>query len=186
MDIHKLKYAEVFVRLVLGLCSVKEESDIGLDDSVEWKVVNGRKFSGTLKTRDENDVEIIYPLADVKPTVLSYEICGRGITSWRVVDPTSSEILLVRDMWRSKSRLPEDFYLEKAKGKSGIVQMISFEYNREETAQFRNYGNSPHPLFPVHRNRIATRIVLDSHGKSIKHFKSPKELLMALRDAIAG
>ncbi|KAJ2936674.1 hypothetical protein H1R20_g424, partial [Candolleomyces eurysporus] len=180
IDIHQ--NARIFIRLVLGLCSL-EESDVGLDNSIEWEVREGRKVSGTLTTRQENNVYVTYQLADVEPTVLSYEVRGRGLTSWRVVDPASEEILLVRDMWRPEDQLSEDFYLEKAKGTSGIVQMISFEYNREATAQFRDFGNSPHPLF---RNRIAMRVVLDSHGKSIKHFKSPKELLCALRDAIAG
>jgi hypothetical protein len=184
IDIHKRENAEVFVRLVLGLCSL-QESDIGLDDSLKWKVVKGKKVSGTLKTRDENNVEIIYRLDDVEPTALFYEIRGRGVTSWRVVDPASGEILLVRDMWRSERRLPEDFYLERARGKAGLVQMISFEFNRGETAQLRKSGDSPHSSFRWY-NRIATRIVLDSHGRSIKHFKSPKELLCALRDAIAG
>ncbi|KAJ2914316.1 hypothetical protein MD484_g6092, partial [Candolleomyces efflorescens] len=182
IDIHQ--HAGVFVRLVLGLCSLNE-SDVGLDDSLEWKIVNGRKVSGTLKTQGENDAEIIYELAEIDPTDLFYDICGRGLTSWRVVDPASGEHLLVRDMWRSQSRRSEDYYLEKARGKLGLVQMISFEHNRGETAQFRRYNNSLDPLFQS-RNRIAARFVLDTHGKSIESFKSPREFVLALRDTVVG
>ncbi|KAJ2913154.1 hypothetical protein MD484_g7261, partial [Candolleomyces efflorescens] len=184
LDIHGPENAALFVRLVLGLCSLKE-CDIGLDESVEWKVVSGRKLSGTLRARGERDEIVTYSLANVDPTLFSYDLCGRGITSWQVVDPVTGEMLLVRDMWRSESRLSEDFYLELARGLPGIVQMVSFEFKRGETAQFRKYSGAPDPSSLGH-NRIATRIILDTHGKSIQYFTSAIELLYALFDTVTG
>ncbi|RXW17157.1 hypothetical protein EST38_g8693 [Candolleomyces aberdarensis] len=190
INIHDKTGASTFVRLVLGLSSLYE-SDAGLDTSIKWEIENGKKVSGTLSTRqpkdrskggDKENTVITYSLANVEPTIPCYDIRGRGIVCWTVVDPENGETVLVRDLWRSGDRLSEDIYLQRAKGIPGMVQMISFECNREETKHIRGLNDpSAHPEF---RNRIAIRLVLNSGGRSIKHFKSPMELLCALRDAI--
>ncbi|RXW21067.1 hypothetical protein EST38_g4778 [Candolleomyces aberdarensis] len=174
--------AHTFVRLVLGLSSLVE-SDLGLDTSIKWEIQDGRKIGGTLTTRNGNNAEVEYRLAEVDPVSSSYKIRDRGVICWRVIDPKSGDIMLVKEIWRAEDRLSEDFYLEMAKGVPGVVQMISFEYNRGDTKQFRGFDGPPPSDF---RNRVAVRIVLDTEGKSIEHFKSPKELLCALRDAIDG
>ncbi|RXW20938.1 hypothetical protein EST38_g4921 [Candolleomyces aberdarensis] len=183
IDIHGKDGAHTFVRLVLGLGSL-DEVDVGLDTSLKWEIENGRKVGGTLTTRGEDNSEVKYTLADVEPTVPCYTVRGRGVICWTVIDPLSGQTLFVRDSWRAQDRLSEDFYLEKARVIAGVAQMLLFEYNRGETKNFRGFDTqSPHSSF---RGRISGRIVLNSHGKSIKHFKSPKELLCALRDAIEG
>lgn len=129
---------------------------------------------------------ITYNLANVEPTIPCYDIRGRGVVCWTVVDPESGKTLLVRDLWGSADRLSEDIYLERAKGLPGTVQMISCKCNRERTKNIRGFispNSSPHRDF---RDRVAIRLVLDSDGRSIKNFKSPIELLCALRDAIEG
>ncbi|KAJ2926455.1 hypothetical protein H1R20_g10631, partial [Candolleomyces eurysporus] len=180
MNIHEKTH--IFVRLVLGLTSLKEH-EIGLDDSIQWKVVRGRKVSGTLTALQTNNTAVTYNLVGIEPTVRCLSIRDRGITCWSAVDPHTGKPVLVKDCWRAEDRVSEDIHLQKVVGLPGIVQMISCERNRGETKRFRGFDESCHSDF---LNRIAIRIVMDSDGRSIEHFQSPKELLCALRDAIAG
>ncbi|KAJ2936679.1 hypothetical protein H1R20_g422, partial [Candolleomyces eurysporus] len=183
-DLHSEKTRHVFVRLVLGLCSL-HESDLGIDTSIQWDIEGGRKVRGTLKTRSKNKEEVIYDLAAIEPTWQSFDIRGSCTTYWSVVDPQSGEKLLVKDSWRSEERISERTYLEKAKDLPGVVQMISYEENRAETKNFRGIDNSSEVPVGFY-SRISIRIVMKSEGKLIKDFTSPVELVCALRDAIAG
>jgi hypothetical protein len=195
IDIHGADGAHTFIRLVLGLGSI-DERDVGLDTSIQWDILSGRKVSGTLKVRGPKQENrrrsdtrrakrpvITYELASVDPIVSCYNVRGRGVICWEVIDPQSGETLLVRDVWRSEDRISEDFYLDRAKKIPGIVDMIFCEVNRGATKDLRGVEGASHADF---RNRVAIRIVMDNHGKSIQHFKSPMELLSALRDAIEG
>ncbi|KAJ2914986.1 hypothetical protein MD484_g5414, partial [Candolleomyces efflorescens] len=151
-----------FVRLVLGISS-PNEADIGLDTSIQWELQNGRKVSGTLSTRAADNTEKVYTLVHVAPFFSRSSIGGRGTTCWTVYDSASGEKMIVKDAWRSDRRIAEDVHLQAAIGVSGVVQMVSsFE------------------------NRIDTRVVMKHYGRSIIHFTSAKQLLCALRDAIAG
>lgn len=175
----------LFVRLVVGLCS-PHESDLGFDTTIQWKIEDGRKVSGTLKTcGDDGHDEITYKLADIDPIWSSFNIRGSCTTYWRVVDPQSGEKRLVKDSWRSGERVSEKTYLEKAKGLPGVVQMIHCEDNRAETKVFRGLTNTSDVPGNFH-NRIAIRIVMENGGRLLKEFTSPKELVCAFRDAIAG
>ncbi|RXW20928.1 hypothetical protein EST38_g4918 [Candolleomyces aberdarensis] len=169
-----------FVRLVLGLSS-PNESDIGLDDSIQWATQDGRKVSGTLRTRDANNEYIIYPLATIQPFFFNGNIRGRSTICWSVRDPITNEKLVVKDSWRSEERLSEHVFLQDAVGVSGVVQMVTCEPDRCDTKSMR--GDALPAGF---RNRIQTRIVMKAYGKSIKKYTSAKQLFCALRDAIAG
>ncbi|KAJ2914109.1 hypothetical protein MD484_g6309, partial [Candolleomyces efflorescens] len=172
-----------FVRLILGLSS-PNEADIGLDTSIEWRVENGRKVSGVLKTRGADDAEVEYPLHGIDPFFRRSELTGRCTTCWRVSDPTSGEDLVVKDSWRSHDRTPESTYLRDALGIAGVTQMISYEADRGQTADLRGSMNGA--CFSDFENRVETRIVIRGCGDSITTFTSAKVLLCALRDAIAG
>jgi hypothetical protein len=183
MDIHQ--DTDIFIRLIAGLSSFKE-SDLGLDDSIKWKCdTKGRKVSGTLTARDKNGVDTTYDLTHVDPTFSRCNIRGRCTTCWSVRDPSSDQLLLVKDSWKSENRVSEYVYLEQAKGISGVVQMIPYEADRGETKHFRGFDDaldSPDGFY----NRVSVRLVLDSYGESILEFKSVLEVLYALRDAIVG
>ncbi|KAJ2913150.1 hypothetical protein MD484_g7248, partial [Candolleomyces efflorescens] len=189
IGLHGAKGCRIFIRLVLGLSLY--EADAGLDTTIQWEIVNGVKVSGTLtancapeKDKKEECTTITYDLASIEPVVLCYNIRGRGIVCWTVVDPDSGKTLLVRDVWRSADRLSEDIFLGRARTISGMVTMISYECSRERTKDFRDFiASSLHESF---RDRIATRLIVDTDGRSIKNFKSVMELLCALRDAIAA
>jgi hypothetical protein len=171
-----------FVRLVLGLSS-PDESDIGLDDSIQWTTLNGRKVSGTLKTRGVDNEFVVYPLTSTQPLFSNGNIRGRSTVCWSVRDPTTNEKLVVKDSWRSEERISEHLFLEDAVGISGVVQMVACEPDRCNTKSMRGLGN----VMPVgFRNRIETRIVMKAYGKSVKKYTSAKQLFCALRDAIAG
>ncbi|RXW20940.1 hypothetical protein EST38_g4923 [Candolleomyces aberdarensis] len=171
-----------FVRLVLGLSS-PDEFDIGLDASIQWTIVDGLKASGTLRTHSANDLDVVYQLAKTEPLFLRGSIRGRSTTCWSVRDPVTDEELIVKDSWRSSERSSEHIYLQDGVGIRGVVQLVSSEANRCETKNLRCFGDSVPPSF---HNRIDTRTVMKACGQPIKKFTSAKQLLCALRDAIAG
>ncbi|RXW20941.1 hypothetical protein EST38_g4922 [Candolleomyces aberdarensis] len=171
-----------FVRLVLGLSSPRE-TDVGLDDSIQWTTQDGRKVSGTLRTCGTNNEDIIYQLAAIQPFFFNDSIRGRSTICWSVRDPITDEELVVKDSWRSEDRLSEHIFLQDAVGVPGVVQMVTCEPDRCETKSLREFGD----VLPAgFRNRIETRIVMKTYGKSVCRYTSPKQLFCALRDAIAG
>ncbi|KAJ2912010.1 hypothetical protein MD484_g8405, partial [Candolleomyces efflorescens] len=179
MDIDK--DPKIFVRLIIGLSSPKE-SDLGLDSSIQWKIENGRKVGGTLTARGTNDAELIYPLLSVDPFFRRTDIRGRCTTCWRVSDPVNGEELLVKDSSRTFDGIPEVVHLQEALGIPGVVQMVTCDLDSGQTKELRGFTVVPATFV----NRVATRIVMKRCGDSIVRFASAKQLLCALRDAIAG
>lgn len=180
-NIHKKP--ETIVRLVLGLCSADEQV-LGLDTSVRWTSgVGGTRVRGTLRTVDADKQIVEHDLLG-SPISSRSSICGRGTVCWPVKDRASGKSLLVKDYWMSEGRQLEVDLLKEIKGLPGVCQMMSYEEGRGETKDYRGDVES----FPQDKfhNRIAVCIVLEVHGKTIDQFKSAKELLGALRDAIQG
>ncbi|KAJ2912079.1 hypothetical protein MD484_g8337, partial [Candolleomyces efflorescens] len=180
IDFHDDPYT--FVRLILGLSSLNE-SDIGLDASIQWEIVNGRKIGGTLTTPGAEGANVAYPLLSVEPFFTTGSLCGRSTICWSVRDPASNEELVVKDSWKSEEHPSEHIYLQDAVGIPGVAQMISFEHDRDQTKRLRGFGDFVPQGF---HNRIETRIVMKAYGKSLRYFHSARQLLCALRDAIAG
>ncbi|RXW17455.1 hypothetical protein EST38_g8396 [Candolleomyces aberdarensis] len=154
-----------FVRLILGLSS-PDESDIGLDSSIQWMIEKGRKVGGTLRTRRADGAELVYSLSNVAPFFFRGDMRGRATICWSSEDVVS-----------------EHLYLQDAVGVPGVVQMVSCEPDRDETRNLRGFGDVLPPGF---HNRVETRIVIKAYGKPVQNFTSAVQLLCALRDAIAG
>lgn len=176
------KDPHTFVRLILGLSS-PDEFDIGLDSSIQWIIENGRKVGGTLTTRGADGIKVVYPLLNVVPFFFRGNIRGRSTICWSVRDPVTGEELVVKDTWKSKDHISEHVFLRDAVGIAGVVQMVSYEHDRDETKNLRGFGDCCPAGF---QNRVETRVVTMAYGKSVKNFTSAMELLHALRDAIAG
>ncbi|KAJ2912839.1 hypothetical protein MD484_g7574, partial [Candolleomyces efflorescens] len=180
INIHEDPYT--FVRLVVGLNSL-DHSVLGLDTSIKWKVDHGKKVSGTLTARGNDDTQIVYHLAKLKPIITSFDICGRGTQCWSVCDPVTGDKLIIKDCWKAEDRVFEYKHLKKTKGLQGIAQMLSFEKSRGTTQEFRAPDSLSDQAF---LNRIETRVLMNSYGESLESFKSPTELLYGLRDGIKG
>ncbi|KAJ2928389.1 hypothetical protein H1R20_g8696, partial [Candolleomyces eurysporus] len=176
-------HPDIFIRLVVGLNSL-DEPTLGLDTSIRWNIEGGRKVDGTLTVQKADGTsQIAYKLCKVDPVIAYYGIRGRATQCWSVSDPGTGTRFLIKDCWKEETRISEHVYLQEAKGLPGVVQMVSFEPNRGETKFLRGGFGTSHKDF---HNRIAIRIILDSYGDSIENFKSAKQLLRALRDAIIG
>ncbi|KAJ2919616.1 hypothetical protein MD484_g792, partial [Candolleomyces efflorescens] len=171
-----------FVRIILGLSS-PDESDVGLDSTIQWTIVNGRKVGGTLTTQGNDGREVAYTLQKAAPLFFRGHICGRATICWTVRDPATGEDLVVKDSWKSEDRVSEHVYLQDAVGIPGVVQMVSCEPNRGETKSLREFGSVMPKGF---QNRVETRVVMKAYGKSITCFTSAMQVFCALRDAIAG
>ncbi|KAJ2919615.1 hypothetical protein MD484_g793, partial [Candolleomyces efflorescens] len=172
----------ILVRIILGLSS-PDESDIGLDYTIQWTIVNGRKVGGTLTTNGNDGLEVVYTLQKVAPLFFRGHVCGRATICWSVRDPVTGEDLVVKDSWKSEERVSEHVYLREAVGIPGVVQMVSCEPNRDETRNLRQFGSATPKGF---QNRVETRVVMKAYGKSIACFTSAMQVFCALRDAIAG
>ncbi|KAJ2929416.1 hypothetical protein H1R20_g7684, partial [Candolleomyces eurysporus] len=180
-DIHQ--EAELFVLLVVGLCTTDERL-LGLDDTVQWTVgADGVRNGGILRTTGPDKAPTTYTmLMDRKPWVRS-ALLGRGIVCWPVQDQKGDNFI-VKDYWMSQGREPEYEILEKIKGGPGLCQIVSYEVGRGETRDFR--GPTDKFAVGVFHNSIAIRITMKVDAKaSIDNFTSPEEMLAALRDAIA-
>ncbi|RXW16529.1 hypothetical protein EST38_g9326 [Candolleomyces aberdarensis] len=194
-DLHK-NNVKTFVRLILGLSSLDEE-DLGLDSSIQWQLNDeDRKVRGILTTTDdETKITKTYQLTDLKP--LFYSNCGfstRGTTCWALWDNEHERQLLAKDSWREEgTNIPEFKNLKKARGLEGVAQMISYEANHGETKDSGVTEYIPReerPNYPSDWscpvNQICSRIVMERYGWEVDHFESEKQLLCAVRDAIAG
>jgi hypothetical protein len=168
--------------LILGLSS-PDESDIGLDSSIQWAIENGRKVGGTLRSRGADGTELVYPLSKVAPFFFRGIIRGRSTICWSACHPVTGEHLVVKDSWKSEDVVSEHLYLQDAVGTPGVVQMVSCEPGRDETRNLRCFVNTLPPGF---HNRVETRVILKAYGKSLENFTSAMQLLCALRDAVAG
>lgn len=177
IDIHR--NPRTFVRLVAGLCSEHERA-VGLDDSIQWTIVDGRKQQGTLTTTGPTGEAKVYPIVARIP-VPRETIRGRATTCWRVKDPDTMDEYVVKDSWRPDDTRAEHELLELAKGIPGVIQMVSHEAGRAETKDFR----CPSTV-GGYRNRVATRITTKSYGNTVEHFTSMLQVICAIRDAIAG
>ncbi|KAJ2915914.1 hypothetical protein MD484_g4502, partial [Candolleomyces efflorescens] len=190
-----------FIRLILGLCSLDEEV-LGLDPSFQWKLDDkGRKAQGILSITDHDTmVTKKFELHAVRPMFLKRHIHGPGTVCWLVRDHESNRLLLVKDNWRSQYSsdatvtTPEYEQLKKCRKLEGVVQMILYEADHVgwETKDLGVMDYAPpdgkHPRFrrPCAQNRILSRVLTELYGQDISHFKSEKQLLCALRDAIGG
>ncbi|KAJ2913149.1 hypothetical protein MD484_g7249, partial [Candolleomyces efflorescens] len=145
--------------------------------------MHGRKVGGTIKVHGPNGEDEFYKLVETTPFFCDNSIRGRATMCWNVRDPVTNEDLVVKDSWRTEDRLSEHLFMENAAGIPGVVQMVSCEPDRCDTKSLREFSDVVPAGF---RNRIETRIVMKSYGKSIRKFTSAKQLFCALRDAIAG
>ncbi|RXW16169.1 hypothetical protein EST38_g9687 [Candolleomyces aberdarensis] len=173
---------QLFIQLVLGLCST-DESVIGLDKSFQWITgPQGVKLGGILETVHNDKTVIKYDL-DMEEEIFSRtSIRGRGTVCWPVKDFKTGERFLVKDYWMSEGRTPEYELLEKVRYTPGLCHMISHEEGRAETKDFR--GDPCAFTRGKFHSRKSIRITIKFYGTSIDNFKSPEDMLSALRDAI--
>ena len=177
IDIHQ--HPDTFVRIIAGLASVDERT-LGLDDSIQWSIVDGRKDKGTLTTTSPSGALKTYPILE-QISIPRDTIPGRGTNCWRVQDPDTLEELVVKDSWRPDYMTAEHELLKLVHDVPGVVQMVAYEPGRGETKDFRCSSTAG----KCH-NRVAMRTVMKSYGKSIEYFTSVLQVLCAIRDAIAG
>jgi hypothetical protein len=142
------------------------------------------KLGGTLETvRDDKSV-IKYDLDMEEEIFDRTSIRGRGTVCWPVRDRETRERFLVKDYWMSEGRTPEYELLKKVRYTPGLCHLISHEEGRPETKDFR--GDPSALVGGGFHNRKSIRITIKFYGTSIDNFKSPEEMLAALRDAIQG
>ncbi|TEB23491.1 hypothetical protein FA13DRAFT_1601766, partial [Coprinellus micaceus] len=176
-DIHQ--HPATFIRLVAGLSSTSEAM-LGLDDSIQWTIVDGRKAGGTLTTTGPSGEPKAYPIVDQIATNRG-SIRGRATTCWRIRDPETLEDFVVKDSWRPDDRSPEYDLFELTKDIPGVAQMISHETGRVETRDIRCPSTVGQYL-----NRVSSRMTLRLYGKPLTSFTSTLQLLRAMRDALAA
>ncbi|KAJ2932336.1 hypothetical protein H1R20_g4757, partial [Candolleomyces eurysporus] len=173
-----------FIRLILGLSSLDEEI-LGLDTSIRWRLDReGRKATGTVTVVDERKISRKFKMVFVEPMFRKSSIYGTGTVVWVVEDSESGEEVLVKDSWRGDGEewVSECENLKAARGLDGVVQMISCEEDRVQTKDFGVFREDD----PECMNFIQSRMVMERYEHHLFAFSSERQLLCALRDAIAG
>ena len=165
--------------MIVAACST-DEYEVGLDDSIWWKIEGGRKQEGTLRTLGAEGKEITYTLEDIEPIAHDYDFHGRATTCWTVRHPDSDELLVIKDTWSSEGRTAERRHLAKATKVPGVCQIVAHE-ERGKASEFR----CPKTL-SLFFDRVAERITMEAYGEQIDHFGTPLQLLEALRDIVDG
>jgi len=173
----------LFVRLVLGITS-QDERLAGLDTSIRWNILpNGRKGEGwiTVESKPKDGPLQVKKYKIVKAPMIRFSIRGRATTTWTVEDPQNKEKICLKDYWRAEDRQKELVFLEVAKKLEGVCHYYDY-VERACTAEF--HGGAKLEQHLLHRHE--TRVIMQAYGAPIDHFKSPKQMLEALRDAING
>ncbi|RXW18133.1 hypothetical protein EST38_g7710 [Candolleomyces aberdarensis] len=179
-DFHNDPYT--FVRLVLGVSSVDEET-LGFDTSVYWgKNKHGKpiRYIKVVVEEGKKKKVDVYQLIPGQEPFTRKSIRGRGTTGWYALK--GNQRFLIKDSWRSAHRTPEYEFLEAAKGIDGIGQMVSYV----EGPHTREYRGSAVDSYALFRDRVFCRIVMDLYGGSLDTFETVEQALAAVRDAIAG
>ncbi|TEB25617.1 hypothetical protein FA13DRAFT_1713859 [Coprinellus micaceus] len=183
-DIH-LKPA-LFVGILLGVTTTANDRiHLGLDDTLQWTHDRkGRKVSGTLRTLALDRARCL-ELVETGPVSHHRHIRGSGTLWWKVHDPEAETYTeyLVKDSWSSAGRTSEWMLLARVnkKGIRGVAIMAWHEECIADVSTFR----CPTTV-DFFYNRTFSRIVMETYGREIQHFKSLAQLLRALRDALAA
>lgn len=185
INTHKEK--ETFVRLILGMSSPAEKT-LGLDTSVQWVIdETGKKVSGTVKV-DECDPEkgtsttVTYDLNMEEPPLIRPSIRGRGTVGWHATHPITHEPVLIKDTWRTDTRVSEVDHLRTALGLPGVVEMVAYQDFCAQTSDYRPPKWTP----PGFCNRIGLRVIMRKYGTSIWYFESRLDFLRSFLDAFSG
>ncbi|KAF9049104.1 hypothetical protein BJ165DRAFT_1343780, partial [Panaeolus papilionaceus] len=166
-------YPEVLVRVVLLTCGQSGDL-LGANPAITWE--GDRQYITVADAKYEVEKELFR---------IPY-IRSRGACVWRVFDE-QGQAGVVKYSWRLRRFAGEEAEIEwemlnELKGVQGVAQIID---HSEQESLWETRGFFPQT--PFHdSDRIATFTVLQCHGDRIKRFKSPLQLLEALRDAIAG
>ena len=172
-----------FIRILLLLCTDKDDRHLGLDDTLRWEFdEHGRKETGFMRTRAPDRVKELV-LLDVDPVAQHRHVRGSATTLWEAYDPDTMIEYLVKECWISEGRTPEWMFLQRAAEHNvkGVCRMAWCEDNRESTKSIR-CETTLSQVF----NRIQFRRVMERYGQEIENFTNVPQMLEALRDAIAG
>ncbi|TEB37830.1 hypothetical protein FA13DRAFT_1577066, partial [Coprinellus micaceus] len=174
---------ERFIRIILLLCTDKDDRHLGLDDTLRWEMDGkGKKKRGFMRTRALDRVKELV-LLNVNPVACHRHIRGSATTLWAAYDPDTMVEYLVKESWISEGRTPEWMLLQKAAENhvKGVCRMAWYEECLLSVNSIRCEETTD--LF---FNRIQFRIVMEKYGEEIEGFTSVLQVLEALRDAIAA
>ncbi|KAF9486555.1 hypothetical protein BDN70DRAFT_774253, partial [Pholiota conissans] len=168
-----------FVRILLGVWS-PEDQDVGFDTTVYWEKNEGCVWYRYIESFDEDGDVHSYRLSQDDPLIDRWFIEGRGTTCWATTD--NGRQLLIKDCWPDVARPSEAELLRGARNLQGVGQMIAAEDGDRISALRGIPAQSPHFV-----DRQFSRIILRNYGPvTIAGFQDRTDLLLGLRDAIAG
>ncbi|KAF5331334.1 hypothetical protein D9611_011836 [Ephemerocybe angulata] len=179
---------DTLIRLVVGLSSVAEV-ELGLDDTIRWESRKGKKIHGSVIIYDEKADEYRqYKMRNIDPFWRRDALFGRATRMWDVVDGNKQR-LLVKDAWIAvKGTTPEHILLAKAANVIGVQQLVDYEDRAgTEFGEIEFLRPAPEAGKKSNfENMTFQRIVTVRYGEALHSFKTEREVLTALRDAIAA
>lgn len=189
IDIHNK--AGEFVRLVLGVSS-KNDANVGLDPGFMWNEDKSQRFLKTVHIGQDNvEVANYYTILKKRPYSRHEGIVGNGTSCWLGRD-LDGKLVIIKDTWipvHTGNRIPEAQLLAWVEDMEGISQMRTpFCLIDSPTSKLRGlssdiYRQGPNKRFEA---RQYSRMIFEYAGKPLSDITDPKEVLIAMRDAIAG
>ncbi|TFK23561.1 hypothetical protein FA15DRAFT_567536, partial [Coprinopsis marcescibilis] len=179
-----------FVKLILGLIS-SDPDMAGFDKTITWKQVNNgmgqMKAVGQLRTVDDKKNPVTYDIIGNQPSFIREGLVGKATVTWDVRDKAGNEYV-VKDSWRAnlghcpeeEQRAKEHELLASAKGVVRVGQIFAHE-DLCSVMDFR-----PRDVTGTFMNRTKSRITMKKYGPTVENFRSVREVLWALHDALDG
>lgn len=177
-DIHE--NASLFVRII-QLISSPDINSLGFDSEVQWEGASQR----INVTEDGKTVEYEVENAFVEHPAMY----GTGATYWFARESGTENRVLIKDKWcrriYSSREVTEGDLIATVSDNDlpGVARLLSVDERSRTIKSLRqSIGISSHEF----RSPVFTRVVLQRHGRTIRHFESGRQLLYAFRDAIHG
>jgi len=127
-------------------------------------------------------------------------LVGRGTICWLATGPDESEsTFVIKDAWIAPEELAgwesEASLLRHVQTKGVVVGVVQIRHSEEVRrgvdatdldTVFRNRRVEGASSSERELDRVHTRIVMNTHGKTLDQFATRKELLLAFHDAVLG
>ncbi len=127
-------------------------------------------------------------------------VVGRGTMCWLAAGPDESEsTFVIKDAWIAPEELAgresEASLLRHVQSMGVVAGVVQIRHSEEVRrgvdatdvdTVFRNRRVEDSSSSERGLDRVHTRIVMDTHGKTLDRFATRKELLLAFHDAVLG
>lgn len=195
---------ETFIRVIRSLTCHLSSTELGQDPTVttlpdnqheKWR--NETKGLGRVAPKDFPTFVITMggPSSPSWFTIglpiwTSVSLLGRGTSIWLVRENGAGPVLVLKNTWRSSSRISESMIYGSIEGDHPALaklhqgQDVLFPGAQQNITAFHLRGAAQ--VDEIEGDALLHRLLLKSRGRPLWEYRSEKELLQAIRAALSG